>query len=111
MYDINAFGFDFVIFDDFFLREFQASVLHFTGNNGNSVACARSVNLPQTMDLSGNGVITLPTITENKTQHLLGSDLSTTSHTSASSKEISSAETPPYKEKKIFTVTVAKAPV
>jgi hypothetical protein len=59
------------------------------------------------MDLSGNAVITLPTITENKTQHLLGSDLSTASHTS---KEIPSSETPPYNEKKIFTVTVTKAP-
>lgn len=89
-----------------------ASLLHFTGNNMNSVACARSVNLPQSMDLSGNAVITLPTITENKTQHLLGSDLSTASLTSASSKEISSLpETPPCNEKKIFRVTVAKAPI
>lgn len=74
------------------------------GNNMNSVASTRSVNLPQAMDLSGNTVVTLPTITENKTQHLLGSDLSAASHTSSS-------ETPPYNEKKIFTVTVAKAPV
>lgn len=70
-----------------------------------NVACSRSVNLPQSMDLSGNAVITLPTITENKTQNSLGSDLSTTSHTSASSG------TPPSSEKKIFTVTVTKTPV
>jgi hypothetical protein len=66
-----------------------------------------SVNIPQTMDLPGNAVITLPTITESKSQHLLGSDLNTAS--SVSSRELSSEE--PYNEKKIFTVTVAEDPV
>jgi hypothetical protein len=67
----------------------------------NGVACARSVNHPQTVDLSGNAVNTLPTITENKTHHMLGSDLSTPSHTSSSSETA-------HIEKKIFTVTIAK---
>jgi hypothetical protein len=72
----------------------------------NGVASTRPVNLPQTVDPSGNAVITLPTIAENNTHHFLGSGLSTASHISTSSEA-----QPPYMEKKIFIVTPAKDPV
>jgi hypothetical protein len=76
----------------------------------NSVSYTRPVNLPQTVDLSGNTVIAFPTITESNPQHLLRSDPSTIySYPSASSRQPSPAASP--NEKKIFTVTIAEDPL
>ena len=70
----------------------------------NSIACAVPMNLPQTMDMSSNTAVPLPTIEESNLQHLFGSDTGTV-HLSSSS------ETQPISGKKIFTVTRAADPV
>jgi hypothetical protein len=91
--------------------EIQASLLHFTGSDVNSIACTRPGNFPQAVDLSGSAVIPLPTITENNRPHLLGSNLSTTYSYPATSSEEASSVTAPSNDRKIFTVTLAEDPM
>jgi len=66
-----------------------------------SIACAVPMNLPQTIDISGNTAIPLPIITESNLQRLLRSD---------TSSDQTSSEAQPSGGKKIFTVTRAADP-